>query len=166
MFVWKCGGSAQQTRDIVPLLFQFWSTVYDAGPTLNQQWDNVSCLLGVTKNETLNRSCFNVGPASQTLSQHQTSIGSMCVVCWVARTCVLLSYCLISAMSLAEPKSHTLHTISLSTSTLRVARSRCSSCAGYNVHVQSINTTSTTVIKCKGCITSGNTTMEDRCASF
>ena len=37
---------SQQTRDIVPLLVQCWSTVYDAGPTLNQQLDNVSCLLG------------------------------------------------------------------------------------------------------------------------
>ena len=36
----------QQTRDIEPLLVQCWSTVYDAGPTLNQQWLNVSCLLG------------------------------------------------------------------------------------------------------------------------
>ena len=39
--------TAQQTRDIEPLLFQCWSTVYDAGPTLNQQWLNASCLLGV-----------------------------------------------------------------------------------------------------------------------
>ena len=36
----------QQTRDIVPMLVQCWFTVYDAGPTLNQQRDNVSCLLG------------------------------------------------------------------------------------------------------------------------
>ena len=28
---------AQQTRDNHPLLVQCWSTVYDAGPTLNQQ---------------------------------------------------------------------------------------------------------------------------------
>ena len=26
---------------------QMWSTVYDAGPTLNQHWLNVSCLLGM-----------------------------------------------------------------------------------------------------------------------
>ena len=38
--------ASQQTRDIEPLLVQCWSTVYDAGPTLNQQWLNVSCLLG------------------------------------------------------------------------------------------------------------------------
>ena len=36
----------QQIRDIVPMLGQCWSIVYDAGPTLNQHWDNVSCLLG------------------------------------------------------------------------------------------------------------------------
>ena len=40
------GGLVQQTRYIEPLLVQCWSTVYDAGPTLNQQWLNVSCLLG------------------------------------------------------------------------------------------------------------------------
>ena len=41
--------ASQQTRDIVPMLVQCWSTVYDAGPTLNQQWDNVSCLLGCAR---------------------------------------------------------------------------------------------------------------------
>ena len=45
---------------IEPLLFQCWSTVYDAGPTLNQQWLNVSCLLvcfhqGVFHQERYNR---------------------------------------------------------------------------------------------------------------
>ena len=34
-----------QTRAIEPLLVQCWSSVYDAGPTLNQQWLNGSCLL-------------------------------------------------------------------------------------------------------------------------
>ena len=29
---------SQQTRDIHPLLLQCWASVYDAGPTLNQQW--------------------------------------------------------------------------------------------------------------------------------
>ena len=36
----------QQTRHIEPLLVQCWSTVYDACPTLSQQWLNVSCSLG------------------------------------------------------------------------------------------------------------------------
>ena len=40
-----CVPTSQQTRDIEPLLDQCWSTVYDAGPTLIQQWLNVSCLL-------------------------------------------------------------------------------------------------------------------------
>ena len=35
-----------RTRVIEPLLVQSWSTVYDACSTLNQQWLNVSCLLG------------------------------------------------------------------------------------------------------------------------
>ena len=39
-----CAGPAQQTRDIAPLLVQCWSIVYDAGPTLNRQWVNVSCV--------------------------------------------------------------------------------------------------------------------------
>ena len=38
----------RQTRDIEPLFVQCWSSVYDAGPTLNQQWLNGSCLLGST----------------------------------------------------------------------------------------------------------------------
>ena len=36
----------QQTRDIEPLLDQCWANVVDGGPTLIQQWFNVSCLLG------------------------------------------------------------------------------------------------------------------------
>ena len=36
----------KQTRDVDPLLHQCWPTVCDAGPTLIQQWINVSCLLG------------------------------------------------------------------------------------------------------------------------
>ena len=38
----------QQTRAIHALLVQCWATVYDAGPTLNHQWVNGSCLLGST----------------------------------------------------------------------------------------------------------------------
>ena len=45
--LWSLYPASQQTRDIVPMLVQCWFTVYDAGPTLNQQWDNVSCLLGL-----------------------------------------------------------------------------------------------------------------------
>ena len=45
--LWSLYSAFQQTRDIVPMLVQCWSTVYDAGPTLNQQWNNVSCLLGL-----------------------------------------------------------------------------------------------------------------------
>ena len=45
--LWSLYPASQQTRDIVPILVQCWFTVYDAGPTLNQQWDNVSCLLGL-----------------------------------------------------------------------------------------------------------------------
>ena len=38
-------GTPQQTRYIAPLLVQCWASVVDGGPTLNQHWDNVSCLL-------------------------------------------------------------------------------------------------------------------------
>ena len=38
--------SAQQTRDIKPMLVQCWSGVVDGGTTLNQHWFNASCLLG------------------------------------------------------------------------------------------------------------------------
>ena len=36
----------QQTRDIDPMLFQCRAIVFDVGPTIKQQWDNSSCLLG------------------------------------------------------------------------------------------------------------------------
>ena len=38
--------TGQQTRDIEPLLVHCWASVVNGGPTLNQQWPNVSCLLG------------------------------------------------------------------------------------------------------------------------
>ncbi len=47
--------------------------------------------------------------------------------CSESLTCVLLSYCLMAMISLADPKSQILHTIFSSTSTFRAARSLCSS---------------------------------------
>ena len=38
--------ATRQKRDIEPLLFQCWVIVTDGGPPLEQQWFNVSCLLG------------------------------------------------------------------------------------------------------------------------
>ena len=38
--------TAQQTRDINPMLAQCWPNVCDAGLTSYQHWVNVSCLLG------------------------------------------------------------------------------------------------------------------------
>ena len=35
----------QPTRYVEPILVQCWPAVYDVGPTLNQYWFNVSCLL-------------------------------------------------------------------------------------------------------------------------
>ena len=34
------------TLHIAPMLFQCWPAVNDGGPTLNQPWVSVSCLLG------------------------------------------------------------------------------------------------------------------------
>ena len=36
----------KKTRDIEPMLSQCWADVVESGPTLNQHWFNVSCLLG------------------------------------------------------------------------------------------------------------------------
>ena len=41
-----CSAISQQTRDNEPMLGQCWADVVDSGPTLNQDWFNVSCLLG------------------------------------------------------------------------------------------------------------------------
>ena len=54
-----------------------------------------------SKHGVLNQCRFDVGPASQTLAQHQNSIDSMSCVCWVAAearsqefTCVHFLFCL------------------------------------------------------------------------
>ena len=36
----------QPTRYIIPTLIYCWAIVCDAGPTVNQRWDNVSYLIG------------------------------------------------------------------------------------------------------------------------
>ena len=41
---------SQQTRDIKPMLGQCLADVVDGGPTLYQQWFNVSCFLGARTN--------------------------------------------------------------------------------------------------------------------
>ena len=38
--------TAQQTQDVASMLDQPWFTVHDVGPTLNQHWFNILCLLG------------------------------------------------------------------------------------------------------------------------
>ena len=37
---------SQPLRDVQPMLFQCWSTVFNAGPTLNRHWLNILCLMG------------------------------------------------------------------------------------------------------------------------
>ena len=41
----KKSSASPEDRVTDPLLAQCWSSVYDTGPTLNQQWVYVSCLL-------------------------------------------------------------------------------------------------------------------------
>ena len=36
----------QQARDVIPMSFYCWATVCDAGPTIKQHRDNVSCFIG------------------------------------------------------------------------------------------------------------------------
>ena len=42
--------SSQQIGKINPMLVQCWFTVYDAGPTLEQDWVDLSFLLGIGLN--------------------------------------------------------------------------------------------------------------------
>ena len=44
VLAWYIIGLAQQTRDVHPMLFQCWPTVFDVGPTL-KHWVNIPCLL-------------------------------------------------------------------------------------------------------------------------
>ena len=88
-----------KTQAIDPMLDQCWTTVYDAGLTLTQQYANVSCLFVYIellamywhstrtqsyprKHETLKQCWINVVPASATLAQHEPNIVQMSRVCW------------------------------------------------------------------------------------
>ena len=45
--VWRqLRGHPQKTWDVGLTLVSCWPTVYDVGPTVNQRWANVTCLLG------------------------------------------------------------------------------------------------------------------------
>ena len=57
-----------------------------------------------SKHETLNQYWFHVGPASQTVAQHETSIGSTFRVCWVTLNVHFLSF------FSAEKNEMSLHT--------------------------------------------------------
>ena len=45
----KCGQLSQQTRRLVPMLFQCWSSAVGGGPILKQHWVKCSRLLGSTQ---------------------------------------------------------------------------------------------------------------------
>ena len=69
------GLATQQTRYSNPLLVQCWASVVDGGPTLDQHWFDVSCLLG-SESKTLIQCCFNVGPSFAAPGQLWPNIGS------------------------------------------------------------------------------------------
>ena len=72
----------QQTRDIKPMLVQCLASVVDGGSTLNQHWLVFAGeSLYPSKHGTFSQWWFNVGPASQTLTQHLAAIVWMCCVC-------------------------------------------------------------------------------------
>ena len=73
----------QKWRVCIQVLIWSWTTVCDAGPTLNQHWIIVYVVwTAVTiwtsdeptyyrsKHEAFTQCCFNVGPPSSTLAQH------------------------------------------------------------------------------------------------
>ena len=68
--VWSVSSQhhAQQTRDVGPLVGQCWSSVYDAGPTLDQHWAKVSCMLGG----------FTGAQRHDTLGQRLRPVESLC----------------------------------------------------------------------------------------
>ena len=64
---------------IKPILFYCWPTVFDAGPTLNQYWYNVLCLLAADTGSTLLSSDrANIYDVAST----STPIGSTSRLCW------------------------------------------------------------------------------------
>ena len=96
-------------RNFEPMLVWCWATVCDAGPTWNQHWLNMSCLLGEVElrgrfitgflvidtwlpgwHKPLDKHCINVEPTSVTLDQHwgnvacnRCSVGDNMVDCGV-----------------------------------------------------------------------------------
>ena len=70
--------ATQQTRYINPLLVQCWTSVVDGGPTMDQHWFDVSCLLG-SESETLTQCCFNVGPSFAARANFDPTLGQSLV---------------------------------------------------------------------------------------
>ena len=73
-----------QTRNIDSMLVSCRATVCEVGPTFEHHRVNVSLYAGwvcdtdvSSKHETFSRCWFDVAPASQTVGQHQTDIGSV-----------------------------------------------------------------------------------------
>ena len=60
------------------MLVLCWSTVYDAGPVLDQHWVNVSFFLGPTNR--IHQP--NVGPMLVQRLRRWSSIGPTCRICW------------------------------------------------------------------------------------
>ena len=58
---------AYQTQGIHPMLFKCWSSVFDAGPTLKQNWLNISCVLYRAKSSTREFLSFSMKLLSLTI---------------------------------------------------------------------------------------------------
>ena len=88
---------SQQTRGIHPMLFQYWSTVFDAGPTLKQHWANAPCLLPRAfriAQATLGglRLRFTISGCPRTRSFLIKSRSIMEILCWKQIRCYLVFF--------------------------------------------------------------------------
>ena len=77
-FLWPCvyrlKKISQQTRDIHPMLFQCWATVFKSGPTLKQHWVNALCLLGYQTEHRLHSSLCSVMVSGKLTLVHSIKI--------------------------------------------------------------------------------------------
>ena len=74
-----------QIPKVGAILIQCWPTIFDVGTPLIQHVLNVvhlSCLYHHRAHQALTRCWLNIGPASQTVGQHQNCIKSGSSVCW------------------------------------------------------------------------------------
>ena len=105
--------SSWQTWDVDPTLFYCWANVVDGGPTVNQRWANVSCLLGYCPPDTRRSPDVCLMSAHRTwrwsnINQKFGSMSLTAAACW-------LQFNSIKMTSLA-PSSSKLRDLKISTS--------------------------------------------------